>query len=183
MWKFQGKKIASTGVAIFGLCFIFSTGYNFLRASDTLIENTKTYEISFPITDEFAFIVDQYPVDKEANSRLFISAESFNVPLPYLDFVMPENIAYFKSTVAPTIYSDEENKALMRRLLRTWTLLAEQDSIPYWITSGTLLGWYWNYEFLPWEKSLTIAIPSNMLFHLERIQSANLYDERVISRN
>ncbi|KAL2913268.1 mannosyltransferase [Polyrhizophydium stewartii] len=56
----------------------------------------------------------------------------------------------------------------LRRVFRAWAAWADDNSIPYWLAHGTLLGWWWGGEIMPWDDDLDVQVNANTLFELAR---------------
>jgi hypothetical protein len=171
-------------VITFGLLLVFSKGSQ--EVSDQLDyvgsnEEEMYKKIVFETLDpETFFTIDKYPTIAKVNDELFIDANSFSIPIKYQNIVIGMNTTIFPTEInIENKYQIQEIQALMRQLFRTWANFAEEHSLPYWLSHETLLGWYWNYEFLPWTKTIDVQIPANLLYFLEKIQDNVKIDDRV----
>ena len=56
----------------------------------------------------------------------------------------------------------------MDALLQSFAAAAEQLGVQVWLAHGTLLGWHWNQQRLPWDTDLDFQISIRDLYHLAR---------------
>lgn len=54
------------------------------------------------------------------------------------------------------IVSDEERQITLRAMIRAYLLLFDNFGLETWIAHGTLLGWFWNGENLPWVSCIAV---------------------------
>ncbi|KAK6534326.1 hypothetical protein TWF281_005652 [Arthrobotrys megalospora] len=54
--------------------------------------------------------------------------------------------------------SDEERKSSLKHLIRAWLQWTQSQGIETWLAHGTLLGWWWNNEILPWDTDLDVQV-------------------------
>lgn len=53
---------------------------------------------------------------------------------------------------------------------------ADSNSFPYWISHGTLIGWHWNKQILPWDVDIDLQIHGNMLYDLEQFHNVTVQE-------
>lgn len=62
---------------------------------------------------------------------------------------------------------DERMKSL-QSLSRAWAQFADTFGLTYWISHGSLLGWWWNGLIMPWDRDLDFQMPIQDLDRLAR---------------
>lgn len=55
------------------------------------------------------------------------------------------------------------------RMLRIFDLIAQKHNIPYWITSGTLIGAIRHQGFVPWDDDIDIEIP--LMYYIDFVKN------------
>ncbi|KAK4554174.1 mannosyltransferase [Recurvomyces mirabilis] len=73
----------------------------------------------------------------------------------------------------PLIYEDRQNH--LTALLRTYISSMRDMGAETWIMHGTLLGWYWNREILPWDGDLDVMISEKSLYHLASFYNMSMH--------
>jgi LicD family len=58
-----------------------------------------------------------------------------------------------------SVRHEKEHKRIMHHMMRAWSQFAEQEHLLYWISHGSLLGWYWNGVSMPWDYDNDIQMP------------------------
>ncbi|KAI9207912.1 LicD family-domain-containing protein [Polychytrium aggregatum] len=87
--------------------------------------------------------------------------------------------SYLESGAAhPVEYPRKMYDVLYRDLFRAWAAFADQHRIPYWLSHGTLLGWYWNKRRLPWDTDIDVQISCRILPFLIPFNNTKLGDGR-----
>jgi len=54
--------------------------------------------------------------------------------------------------------SMEETPLTMYDLLHSFAIAMQKPHAEWWIAHGTLMGWYWNGKFLPWDNDIDVQI-------------------------
>lgn len=65
---------------------------------------------------------------------------------------------YFESKV-----SYEEHRLVLRDLIRSYLFHMNSYGVETWIAHGTLLGWWWNGQIMPWDYDLDVQVSNNTL--------------------
>ncbi|KAF4344881.1 mannosylphosphorylation MNN4 [Fusarium beomiforme] len=65
---------------------------------------------------------------------------------------------YFQSKV-----SYEEHRLVLRDLIRSYLFHMNSYGVETWIAHGTLLGWWWNGQVMPWDYDLDVQVSNNTL--------------------
>ncbi|PUU80943.1 LicD family-domain-containing protein [Tuber borchii] len=51
----------------------------------------------------------------------------------------------------------------LKHMVRAWLLTTAKEGIETWIAHGTLLGWWWNGQILPWDWDLDVQMSADTL--------------------
>lgn len=122
-------------------CFAsFSSTTNAL-AFPPLFHETRDAEASSPIAKRA----------DEKTLKYFVEAGR-NIELGHYDN------RYFKSKV-----SYEEHRLVLRDLIRSYLFHMNSYGVETWIAHGTLLGWWWNGQIMPWDYDLDVQVSNNTL--------------------
>ncbi|KAJ3380464.1 hypothetical protein HDU92_005961 [Lobulomyces angularis] len=78
---------------------------------------------------------------------------------------------FFRSTLTDTIKA-----ATLLEILQGFSEFSTTNNILFWISHGTLLGWYWNQKILPWDEDIDLQVPYQ---HLKMLKQ-NVIDARFI---
>ncbi|KAK6361676.1 hypothetical protein TWF730_005390 [Orbilia blumenaviensis] len=54
--------------------------------------------------------------------------------------------------------TDIERQRTLRHLIRAWLQWTQNQGIETWLAHGTLLGWWWNNQILPWDTDLDVQL-------------------------
>ncbi|KAM0559299.1 hypothetical protein ACHAPJ_004318 [Fusarium lateritium] len=65
---------------------------------------------------------------------------------------------YFQNKV-----SYEEHRFVLRDLIRSYLFTMNSYGVETWIAHGTLLGWWWNGQIMPWDYDLDVQVSNNTL--------------------
>lgn len=60
----------------------------------------------------------------------------------------------------------EEHRPALRHLIRSYLLVFRALGAETWLAHGTLLGWYWNGQIMPWDSDLDVQVSSATLDYL-----------------
>ena len=65
-------------------------------------------------------------------------------------------------------YFDEEvpyaeHRYVLRDLIRSYLTIMEDKGVETWIAHGTLLGWWWNGQIMPWDYDLDVQISNDTM--------------------
>ncbi|KAF4470230.1 hypothetical protein FALBO_2864 [Fusarium albosuccineum] len=88
---------------------------------------------------------------KEETSKYFREAGG-NIDLGHYDR------RYFKDKVAY-----EEHRFVLRDLIRSYLSSMDGYGVETWIAHGTLLGWWWNGQIMPWDYDLDVQVANGTL--------------------
>ncbi|OAR00025.1 hypothetical protein LLEC1_00476 [Akanthomyces lecanii] len=66
---------------------------------------------------------------------------------------MHYDVRYFKGEVA---YN--ERLAMLRSLIRSYLETMQAEGVETWLAHGTLLGWWWNAQVMPWDYDLDVQV-------------------------
>lgn len=83
---------------------------------------------------------------------------------------------------APVSY--EERTETLRHMVRAYLEIFHSLHVETWIAHGTLLGWWWNEEILPWDWDLDAQVSGQTLAYLEEFlnQTKHTYTHGDIQR-
>lgn len=68
------------------------------------------------------------------------------------------DVRYFKQQV-----SYDEHRVLLRHLIRSYLSTLDEIGAETWIAHGTLLGWWWNGQIMPWDYDLDVQMSTDTL--------------------
>ncbi|KAI5458192.1 LicD family-domain-containing protein [Mariannaea sp. PMI_226] len=68
------------------------------------------------------------------------------------------DVRYFKEKVAY-----EQHRFVLRDLIRSYLTTMNGKGIETWLAHGTLLGWWWNGQIMPWDYDLDVQISNNTM--------------------
>ncbi|KAK9243978.1 LicD family-domain-containing protein [Lipomyces tetrasporus] len=78
---------------------------------------------------------------------------------------------YFKSEL-----SDELRECAIHYMLEAWFAFLDENKIESWIAHGTLLGWYWNGETLPWDVDVDVQMFVRTMDRMSKRFNATSYE-------
>ena len=83
---------------------------------------------------------------------------------------------------------DQEFRHTLLGLMHSYVSTMRDLKIETWLAHGTLLGWYWNHKFLPWDTDIDVQVSdlaivelatkhnmSEFEYHLPNVQSVRKY--------
>ncbi|KAK0756972.1 hypothetical protein N5P37_010497 [Trichoderma harzianum] len=65
---------------------------------------------------------------------------------------------YFKGEI-----SYEEHRDVLRQLIRSYLTTLHEHGVETWLAHGTLLGWWWNGQIMPWDYDLDVQVSNNTM--------------------
>ncbi|TQS33401.1 hypothetical protein Golomagni_06255 [Golovinomyces magnicellulatus] len=68
---------------------------------------------------------------------------------------------FFKDEVAY-----EEHRFVLRDLIRSYLSTLREYRVETWLAHGTLLGWWWNGQIMPWDYDLDVQVSNNTMYWL-----------------
>ncbi|KAG5355968.1 Protein MNN4 [Yarrowia sp. B02] len=68
----------------------------------------------------------------------------------------------------------EEKRVILRKLVRAWLDFTSRERIITWLAHGTLLGWYWNGQSLPWDFDGDVQMPIREFDRFARLYNQSL---------
>ncbi|KAK8094903.1 hypothetical protein PG997_001588 [Apiospora hydei] len=60
----------------------------------------------------------------------------------------------------------DEHRAVLRHLIRSYLTTMADLHVETWIAHGTLLGWWWNGQIMPWDYDLDVQVTMQTLHYL-----------------
>ncbi|KAK8038655.1 Protein MNN4 [Apiospora rasikravindrae] len=60
----------------------------------------------------------------------------------------------------------EEHRTVLRHLIRSYLTTMEDLRVETWLAHGTLLGWWWNGQVMPWDYDLDVQVTMSTLHYL-----------------
>ncbi|POR36417.1 Protein MNN4 [Tolypocladium paradoxum] len=57
----------------------------------------------------------------------------------------------------------DEHRVVLRDLVRSYLAAMHAHGVETWLAHGTLLGWWWNGQIMPWDYDLDVQVASNTL--------------------
>lgn len=60
----------------------------------------------------------------------------------------------------------EEHRAVLRHLIRSYLTTMKELRAETWLAHGTLLGWWWNGQIMPWDYDLDVQVTMKTLHYL-----------------
>lgn len=70
--------------------------------------------------------------------------------------------------------SGDEKQVILRKLVRAWLDFTSREGIITWLAHGTLLGWYWNGQSLPWDFDGDVQMPVREFDRFARVYNQSL---------
>lgn len=74
------------------------------------------------------------------------------------------------------VVSDEERRDTQAHMVRAYLDFFRQNKLDTWIAHGTLLGWWWNGQRLPWDFDLDTQVSGATLHHLGEVYNQTNYN-------
>ncbi|KAG5359316.1 Protein MNN4 [Yarrowia sp. C11] len=68
----------------------------------------------------------------------------------------------------------DEKRVILRQLVRAWLDFTHREGIITWLAHGTLLGWYWNGQSLPWDFDGDVQMPIREFDRFARLYNQSL---------
>ncbi|KAF3921410.1 hypothetical protein ABW21_db0201652 [Orbilia brochopaga] len=68
---------------------------------------------------------------------------------------------YFRKLV-----EEKPRNQSLKYLIRAWLEWTQKQNVETWLAHGTLLGWWWNAEILPWDSDLDVQVSESTLRNL-----------------
>ena len=62
--------------------------------------------------------------------------------------------------------SYEERTDTLHHMIRAYLTILDDLHVETWIAHGTLLGWWWNQQILPWDWDLDVQVSGQTLAYL-----------------
>ncbi|TKA61327.1 hypothetical protein B0A49_11068 [Cryomyces minteri] len=85
------------------------------------------------------------------------------------------------------VVSYGERTDTLRHMVRAYLDFFRKEGLETWISHGTLLGWWWNGQMLPWDWDLDTQVSGTTLVHLAKTLNYTTHTytspDRLVSRN
>ncbi|KAJ6537482.1 LicD family-domain-containing protein [Mycena vulgaris] len=85
---------------------------------------------------------------------------------------------YFKG---PVVY--DEHRAALRHLIRSYLTVLEELGVETWLAHGTLLGWWWKGQIMPWDDDLDVQVSAAALEYLGKSHNRTLHEYRFVDEH
>jgi hypothetical protein len=56
-----------------------------------------------------------------------------------------------------------EHRDVLRQLVRSYLTTLHEHGVETWLAHGTLLGWWWNGQIMPWDYDLDVQVSNNTM--------------------
>jgi hypothetical protein len=76
--------------------------------------------------------------------------------------------------------SYEEQRPELRRIIRAYLTIFRSLGIETWLAHGTLLGWWWNGQIMPWDGDLDVQVSSATLHYLAQNLNGTLHEYKYL---
>ncbi|KAK9321850.1 LicD family-domain-containing protein, partial [Lipomyces orientalis] len=123
------------------------------KASSTLLTASLTSNpddlVPWSVTDEGLYISPPQGLIDPPQKYFIAAAVKENKQWICLHY----DSRYFKFEL-----NKEDRERAIRYMLEAWLAFMEESKIQSWIAHGTLLGWYWNAEPLPWDSDADVQM-------------------------
>lgn len=73
-----------------------------------------------------------------------------------------------------------KRQRLLIHCLQAFSNFATENSLPYWLIHGGLIGWYWNEDVLPWDMDIDISVLYHDLVTLYQPFHKTIYKDRYL---
>lgn len=58
----------------------------------------------------------------------------------------------------------DQHRLVLRDLIRSYLTVCDAHGLETWLAHGTLLGWWWNGQVMPWDYDLDVQVANETLF-------------------
>eukprot|EP00842_Homolaphlyctis_polyrhiza_P001243 jgi/Hompol1/2119/HPOL_002835-RA len=128
---------------------------------------------------------------------LSATIEDFHFRSPDPNYIRPKTPYFHEIHNLPHFDSRYFSYTVHRRLRRSgdyyrkgllpifsaWAKWADEHGFPYWIAHGTLLGWWWGGEMLPWDDDMDIQVNANIIHELARFNQTLINNRFLLDIN
>ncbi|KUI62093.1 Protein MNN4 [Cytospora mali] len=74
----------------------------------------------------------------------------------------------------------EDHRVALRHLIRSYLSVFRALGIETWLAHGTLLGWWWNGQIMPWDYDLDVQVTASTLQYLGDHYNRTMHEYRYI---
>lgn len=82
---------------------------------------------------------------------------------------------YFQGEV-----SYDEHRVALRHLIRSYLSVFRALGIETWLAHGTLLGWWWNGQIMPWDYDLDVQVTASTLQYIGDHYNRTMHEYRYV---
>ncbi|KAJ8104424.1 LicD family-domain-containing protein [Lipomyces tetrasporus] len=125
---------------------VFKASSTFLTAS---LDSNADGLVPWSLTDEGLYISQPQGLINPPRKYFIAAAVKKNKRWVCLHY----DSRYFKFEL-----NKGDRERAIRYMLEAWLAFLEESKIQSWIAHGTLLGWYWNAEPLPWDSDVDVQM-------------------------
>ncbi|KAJ9138688.1 LicD family-domain-containing protein [Pleurostoma richardsiae] len=83
---------------------------------------------------------------------------------------------YFKEEVPY-----DEHRPNLRHLIRSYLTVFRTLGVETWLAHGTLLGWWWNGQIMPWDYDLDVQVSSTTLYYLGKNYNRTMHEYHYVN--
>jgi phosphorylcholine metabolism protein LicD len=69
----------------------------------------------------------------------------------------------------------QEQKKSLKNLLQTYLATFSDLGIETWLMHGTLLGWWWNHQILPWDSDVDVQISESSIHYIAAYYNMSVF--------
>ncbi|KAF5706065.1 mannosylphosphorylation MNN4 [Fusarium mundagurra] len=100
--------------------------------------------------------------DTEASSSIAKRADE-KTPKYFVEAGRNIELGHYDNRYFVSKVSYEEHRLVLRDLIRSYLFHMNSYGVETWIAHGTLLGWWWNGQIMPWDYDLDVQVSNNTL--------------------
>ncbi|KAK0733992.1 LicD family-domain-containing protein [Lasiosphaeria miniovina] len=99
-------------------------------------------------------------------------------------FKLPRCILLIRFLILPCSFAEStlnytEQKKALRGLVQAFLVTFNDLSIETWLMHGTLLGWWWNKQILPWDSDIDVQVSETSMFFLAAYYNMSVFYHRM----
>ncbi|KAK9237486.1 LicD family-domain-containing protein [Lipomyces kononenkoae] len=147
--------------------------------------------VVFAFSTLLTFLLSFAPETDNTFVPMSITHEKFYVPPPRGSIRRPQSKYFFEAVAKyrkqwvglhydhryfKFELNEKDRIRLMRFMVEAWFAFLDENNLESWIAHGTLLGWYWNGQPLPWDLDVDVQMFIRTVERMSKQFNATTYE-------
>lgn len=116
------------------------------------------------LAQSLVFASATYPSDNDHISKRAASRMATKTPKYFHEAGGSIELGHYDGRYFKKLMPESQYRPMLGDLIRSYLQLCESRGLETWLAHGTLLGWWWNGQVMPWDTDLDVQVSNDTLY-------------------